>query len=85
MILALTLFSLRGCDAVLVGNFKSRPVEIVVETEQVSDRGNFPSKSKAKNFDSLHVGLCPSGEIFAVTIQRVTMAQNNRGGVRGLG
>jgi len=34
-----------------------RLISIVIETEKNSDRGNFPSKSKANKFDGLVVGL----------------------------
>jgi hypothetical protein len=41
-----------------------RLMSIVVETEKNSDRGNYPAKSKAKNFDGLAVGFRPSKENF---------------------
>jgi hypothetical protein len=34
-----------------------RLISIVVETEKTAHRGKFPSKSKAKKFDGLAVGV----------------------------
>jgi hypothetical protein len=48
-----------------------RLMSIAVETERIPNRGNFPLKSKAKNFDGLTVGFRPSERYFALKIQRV--------------
>src|SRR5882724_4593435 len=42
-----------------------RLMSIAVETERIPNRGNFPLKSKVKNFDGLTVGFRPSERYFA--------------------
>jgi len=50
-----------------------RSMPIVVETKQISDRRNFPSKSKAEISDGVGGGFDHRQEKFAAMNQRVIM------------
>lgn len=56
-------------------------MSIVSETNEIVDRRNSPLNSRSQISDEETV-LCKVQKSFALEIQRVTIAQNNRVGVR---